>query len=165
MKDACSIECLRSPKNRFLKTEGKTTSQILAILCEDIIATTKPTVRRWMKRWDTHQGIEDNLRSGRPSRITEEINIFLNQCLKEDDERSSRELVYLVKRKFGINISSSAMRTHLRRKLQWIVVRTRLGPMISSANKVKRKEFALKCLQSGEQFEDVIWTDESAIHL
>ena len=149
----------------FLNTEGKSLGEIVRILREEGYITTKTTVRRWIHRHKTHQGLEDGERSGRPSNITEEIALCLNENLKRDDELSSRELSYIVSKTFGVVISPPAIRAFLRQKLKWTVVRTRFGPMISTANKVKRKDFALKCLAENDQFEDVIWTDESFIHL
>ena len=97
--------------------------------------------------WKTQQGLEDTFRSGRPSQITEEIGLSLNKHLKKDDELSSRELSYIISKRFGVVIATQAIRAFLRQKLIWTVVRTRFRPMISEVNKVKRKEFTLKCLQ------------------
>ena len=149
----------------FLKTDGKTVGEIVGILSEEGFPTTAQTVRRWIQRWETGEGLQDFRRSGRRPKITAEMGVFLNNRLKEDDELSSRELAYLLNKEYSIIISSSAIRAHLRQNLKWKVVRTRFGPMISETNKINRKAFALKCLQSKDEFNDVIWTDESSVQL
>ena len=62
-------------------------------------------------------------------------------------------------------ISSAAIRKHLHASLQWVVVKTRCGPMISDANKQKRLEFAKMCLETQDNFDNIIWTDESSVQL
>ena len=147
-----------------LQQQGKTTSQIVARLREGVTTTVK-TVRKWLHRWNSNLGLEDNFRTGRNSKITMGIASFIEEQLVRDDEISSRELTYLISKRFGIKISSSTLRTFMRTKLQWTVVKTRHGPMISEANKEKRTLFARECLDKGDTFDDVIWTDESTVQL
>lgn len=85
--------------------------------------------------------------------------------LEDDDETMSVELQWMIARKFGVDLSSAAIRRHLRVSLEWTVVRTRYGPMISTVNKQKRMEFAKMCLDNRDNFENVIWTDESSVQL
>ena len=66
---------------------------------------------------------------------------------------------------FGVNIAASTIRGFLRRELKWKVVCTRLGPMIRDMDKAKRVEFAQHCIECGDNFDDVIWTDESCAQL
>lgn len=60
---------------------------------------------------------------------------------------------------------SVATTKRARKKLGW----TRCGPrycqMVREANRVARLQFAQECLDRGETFEDVIFTDESTIWL
>ena len=109
--------------------------------------------------------MQDKHHCGRPSKFTEEIAAFMEDKLREDDKISSIELHRLISKKFQIDISPPAIRTYIRRSLQWVVVRTRFGPMISDANKVKRKQFAQMCIDTNDNFDNVIWTDESSIQL
>ena len=44
-------------------------------------------------------------------------------------------------------------------------MRTRFGPMISDNNKTKRVDFARMCLETNNDFSNVIWTDESSVQL
>ena len=54
---------------------------------------------------------------------------------------------------------------YLHTSLQWVVVRTRFRPMISDNNKRKRMDFARMCLDTDDDFSNVIWTDESSVEL
>ena len=47
----------------------------------------------------------------------------------------------------------------------WVVVCTRLGPMISDKNNAKRTAFAQMCLDTNDTFDNVIWTEESSVQL
>ena len=68
-------------------------------------------------------------------------------------------------RKFAIESSPPTIRRYLRTSLQWTVVRTRFGPMISEKNQSKRVEFARMCIDTNDDFENIIWTDESSVQL
>ena len=49
--------------------------------------------------------------------------------------------------------------------LKWVIVRTRFGSMISDKNKANGSAFAQVCLDTNDTFNNVIWTDESSVHL
>ena len=84
--------------------------------------------------------------------------------MEDDDEMTSVELQRLIAQEFRIMISSAAIRRHLRESLQWVVVKTRSGPMILDANKQERLEFSKMCLENQDNF-DIIWTDNSSVQL
>ena len=77
-----------------------------------------------------------------PTKVTAEIAAFIGSKLEEDDEITSGELQRLVGRFFSTEIIAPTIRHYIRMTLEWEVVRTRFGPMISDRNKVKRHEFA-----------------------
>ena len=45
------------------------------------------------------------------------------------------------------------------------MVKTRLGPTILEANKIKRKAFVQKLLVNGDNFDNILWTDKSSVQL
>ena len=98
-------------------------------------------------------------------KITSEISEYLEQRLEEDDKTTSVELWRLLARKIGADISAAFMRKYLRALLQWAVVRTRYGTMISDTNKQKRSEFTTMCLENRDDLDNVMWTDESLVQL
>ena len=122
----------------------------------------RKTVRKWIFCWQEQPSLKDKHRSGRISKITPEIADYLEKQL-EDDELSSVELHRLVSCKFAVEVSPPAIRRYLRTSLQWLVVRMRFGPMISDKNKKKRMDFARMCLDTDDDFSNVIWIDESSV--
>jgi len=145
--------------------EGANVSAIVRALHEEGRNTTRGTVRRWIFRLEQDRSLQDDFREGRPLKITSEISEYLVRRLEEYDERTSFELQRLVARKFGTDISAASIRRYLRVSLQWAVVRTRYGPMISDTNKQKRLEFAKICWENHDDLDNVIWTDESSVQL
>ena len=143
---------------------GENVSSIVQTLREEGRITNRSTVRHWIFRWEQDRGLEDDCRGGRPSKITAEIAEYMEQRLEDDNETTSAELQRLIARKFGADISSASICRHLQVSLQWAVVRTRYGPMISAV-KQKRMEFAQMCLDNNDNFDNVIWTDESSVQL
>ena len=79
-----------------LQQQGKTTSQIVARLREEGVTTTAKTVKKWLHRWNSNLGLEDNFQTGRNSKITMEITSFIEEQLVRDDEISSRELTHVI---------------------------------------------------------------------
>ena len=139
-----------------LWSQGQNISSIVRILRTEGTDTTWTTVRKWIFRWQQQSGLEDKPRCGRVSKITSEIAEYLDQQLEDDDK--------LVVRKFAVEISPT-IRRYLRTSLQWTVVRTRFGPMISEKNRNKRMEFARMCIDTNDKLDNVIWTDESSVQL
>ena len=144
--------------------EGNSISSIVTILRSEGKVTTRATVRKWIFRWQ-HCGLDDQYRSGRPSKVTAEMAAFMEAELERDDETTSAELERSLARKFGVQLSIPTIKRYLRLVLKWAVVRTRFGPMISDRNKLKRIEFAKMCLDTTDEFDNVIWTDESSVQL
>ena len=85
--------------------------------------------------------------------------------LDKDEELSATEIHRLIVRKFGKKISTHLIHRYLCQKLQWVVVRTKTGPLISDKNKVTRIEFAKQCIVAKDTFEDIILSDESSVQL
>ena len=123
------------------------------------------TVRKWIFCWQEQRSLKGKHRSGRISKITPEIADYLEKQLEEDDELSSVKLHRLVSCKFAVEVSPPTIRRYLRTSLQWLVVRMRFGPMISDKNKKKRMDFARMCLDTDDDFSNIIWIDELSVQL
>ena len=119
---------------------------IVKELRKDGISTTHRTVTRQICQWTKGGGLHDQVRLGRSSVITEEIAENLDKMLEDDDELSASEFHHLIAKKFRVQISAPTIRQFLRLKLNWVTVKARTGPMISNANKIKRVEFAKRCM-------------------
>ena len=144
---------------------GNNISKIASIMESEGRKVSRATVRKWVYRWKMNQGLQDKHRTGRKGKITIDIATFIEEKLKEDDEIASTELNRFIARNFLVEISASTIRRYIRKKLEWVSVRTRFGPMISEQNKVKRHEFAKMCIETKDTFDNVVWTDESSVQL
>lgn len=71
--------------------QGETVTSIMKELKKDGISTTHRTVNRRICQWTKGGGLQDQVRSGQPSVITEEIAEYLGKML-EDDAWSQRSL-------------------------------------------------------------------------
>ena len=145
--------------------QGKTVVSIVKELRKNGISTTCRTVTRRICQWTKGGGLQDQVRPGRPSVITDKISEYLDKMLEDDDELSTSKFNRLIVKKFRLQISAPMIRWILRLKLNWVTVKAGTGPMISDANKIKRVEFAKCCIAAKDSFKDVIWTDESTIQL
>ena len=64
--------------------QGQNVSAIVCTMKDEGLVTTCDTVQRWIFHWQEHRGLEDESRSGRPSKITAEMGAFMDCCLHED---------------------------------------------------------------------------------
>ena len=53
----------------------------------------------------------------------------------------------------------------LRKKLGWVQMGTKNCQLIQEPNSIKCLEFVLKCVEDGENFDDVNFTDECSVHM
>ena len=60
-----------------LKKLRMTPSKMVTELQVEGIETTVMTVRKWFYRWNLQLGLQDLHRHGRPSRITAEMELFI----------------------------------------------------------------------------------------
>ena len=134
---------------------------IQVMLRKEGIRTTRNGVYNFIKRYELTGSIGRRPGSGRRSKISEEIKRIVDEMMEEDDETSA----YQIRQKLcamGYNLS---LRTILRcrKSLGWNYRGSAYCQMIRDVNKVKRLEWAKK--HENDDFEDVIWTDESTIQM
>ena len=67
-----------------------------------------------------------------------------------------------IEEKTGLIVPPTTFRRHLLR-IGIQSRQTKFVQMIREANRTKRLDFATKCIESGDQFDDVIFTDESTV--
>ena len=84
--------------------------------------------------------------------------------MKNNDETTSTELSRLVNSQFNVSFSTSKVKES-RKRLGWVTSKTKYCQMVRDYNKVKRLEYARKCIETNDQFDDVIWSDECNIQL
>ena len=102
-------------------------------------------------------------RSGRPQKLSTEAKTFVDQQMRRDDETTSNTIKKKLER-HGICVSASTVR-RARKQQGWTLQRIAYCQLIRDANKVKRLEFAQRVLESGDTFNNVIFSDECSISL
>ena len=94
-----------------------------------------------------------------------EIVEDLDKMLEDHDKLSTSEFHRLIVKKFRVQISAPTIWSFLRLKLNWVTVRARTSPVILDANKIKRVEFAKRCIVAKDSFKDFIWNDRAQYSL
>ena len=100
----------------------------------------------------------------KPTKLNDEHPAYMSQCLRENSELSASELSVKLKCVFGISVSASTVKD-ARRKLGWVSTTPSYYQTVRHVNRPKRLDYALRCIQTNELFENVIFTDESTIKI
>jgi len=116
-----------------------------------------------LKKYRQTRSIFDRPRSGRPSILPDEAHQLINQWLTDNDELTTNEL--LEKLRAANYTLSRATAALTRKRLGWTAKRTRYCQLIRQVNKEKRVQFCQQLVASGENFDNIIFTDESMIQL
>lgn len=128
------------------------------------VKITKKAVRMLCKKYDDTSSTEDRPRSRKGKLYLPEHDEFINNCMRETPDMSAAVLALKIRDHFQINLSPQAVSAY-RRKLGWKLQQTRYCQLIRHANKEKRLQWAQEQLAAGEQFNDVVFTDESRIEI
>ena len=83
--------------------------------------------------------------------------------MQSDDETTATQLQHVLNQS-GFNISLATIK-RCRKELGWTFQGSRYCQLIREPNKLKRLEFAQKCIADNETFCDVIWSDETSVQL
>lgn len=148
-----------------LRENNISISQIVRILAEDDCKISRLSVRRFLKRFQERQSFENAPQTGRPEEsVTMELMNFIDAEMEKNDELTAPKLRRKLQEEFGVNFSESKVK-RLRKKLGWVQTGTKYCQLIREANRTKRLDFCLNCVEEDEQFDDVIFTDECSVHL
>ena len=141
--------------------QGVSIKKILMSLEQQGVAVSRQTIWRLRKHVQTHGSTSPLPRSGRPTKLTREVLAIIEAAMQEDDETTAKELKLKLDRA-GTPLS---LRTILkgRKSLGWSYRGTAYCQMIREVNKQKRLQWALANQQNN--FEDVIWSDETSVQL
>lgn len=151
-------------RKRIVKlAERLNAPDIVTVLDEEGLSVTVRGVYYVIARHKKTNSVFDAPRSGRPSVVSTDAREVINQSLQENDELITRDLLEKLKNlDLGGSLSSVA---RARRKLGWTSTATRYCQMIRQANKEKRVDFCKQVLEAGDNFDDVIFTDEAMVQL
>ena len=75
------------------------------------------SIGRDLDRWEGHglEGLADNTAPGNPTRVTEEVKIFMEEKLAQERTWNARQLAEAVEGRFGIGVGAETIRQHLLR--------------------------------------------------
>lgn len=98
----------------------------------------------------------------RLTKLTKDILHFIDRCMEQNDETTSRDLPKSIFENFQLKISETTVK-RARRKLGWLSTGTKYCQLVREVNRAKRLIYCQNCNSIKENFNDVIFTDESTI--
>ena len=132
-------------RNRIeiLHKQGLHPAEILKALKHEGLLVSFSSITRIIKKLRLTGSVANLPRSGRPQKLSTEAKTFVDQQMHRDDKTTSNTIKKKLER-HGICAYCQ---------------------LICDANKVKRLEFAQRVLESGDTFNNVIFSDECSISL
>ena len=145
-----------------LHWQGYKISRIADILVlEDSTTVSRQSIRLFLKRFIQRGTIARKPGSGRTLKLSPAIPQIIERAMQEDDETTATQI--------QANLASHDVYVSLttilrnRRQMGWIYRGSAYCQLIRNVNKQKRLEWAQQNLRNN--FDDVIWSDESSIQL
>lgn len=110
---------------------------------------------------ETGNGVADKERSGRPKLLSREHYVTIDNIMDKDNEISTPKLKEKLLLLYPDLEASERTIARIRSELGWVHQSTKYCQLVRDANQAKRLEWAKKMLEDHEQFDNVIFTDES----
>ena len=149
-------------KNSILRCSNfkpPTIQQLL--LTNEGIVTSRHGIAKFLKVYKLTGTIDKRRGSGRPSKASEEVRKIVEEQMRNDDETTAIQLHrLLVTKGHGISLSTIL---RCRKSLGWTYRGSAYCQLIRDANKEKRLAWARENLHN--DFNDVIWNDETTVQL
>ena len=144
---------------------GKRSTSIARLLCKEGIVVNRSSVYKFIKKSKETESITLRPGSGRPTKITPEILHIVENQMQLDDETTAIQLQRLLV-EAGHPLSLKTI-LHSRSQLGWTFRGSAYCQLICEANTQKRLDWAHTYFEkaANDEFEDVVWTDESRIQL
>ena len=152
-------------RNRIESLHGQNLhpAEILKLLKKEELVVSFATVTRIIKKLKLTGTTDKGKSAGRPRKLNNEARTFIEDQIRKDDETTSGQIQKKLA-KHGIKVHPSTVRRS-RKQEGWTLQRTRYCQLIWDANKVKRLEFAQRVLETGDTFDNIIFTDKCSISL
>ena len=148
----------------LLHARGLSPRAIADALADEGQRATRQGIAKLIKRLNETGSFERRPGSGRPSKITPQMEAIVEAQMRQDDETTAVQLSVLLCEK-GYPLSESTM-LRSRSSLGWTFRGSAYCQMIRDSNKTKRLEFARQYAHEAETgFVDVVCTDETSIQL
>ena len=128
---------------------------------EGTVTTSRIGIAKFIKKFITTGSIARSPGSGRPSKITREIQRIVDERMMEDDETTAIQLHALLTG-MGHQLSRRTI-LRCRTALGWTFRGSAYCQLIREPNKLKRLEWAQQ--HRNDNFDNVVWTDECSVQL
>ena len=136
---------------------------LLDALKEEGFCVSKSGVYYVLKKYRQSGILYDYPRSGRPTALGSQTHDCINLWLSTNNELTINDIL-LKLNAMGINVSKSALGRAIQR-IGWSARATRYCQLIREQNKLKRVDFCQLVLRNGDNFQDVVFTDETMVQL
>ena len=146
-----------------LHLEGLQPKAIFKQLGEEGLSVSYPSVARITNKVKLTASIDDLPKPGRPRKLNLVARDFIEAEMRRNDEATSRQIQKKLSKR-GVEVHPSTVR-RTRKKLGWTLQNTKYCQLIRDVNKVKRLEFARRVIDSGDTFDNIVFSDECSISL
>ena len=127
------------------------------------LSASYPSVATIIKKFKLTGSLENLTRSGRPRKLNEAAKAFMVAQMRRNDETTSRQIQKRLAKR-GVTVHASTVRRS-RKEQGWTLQNTAYCQMIRKANKAKRLEYAQRVIDTGDTFDNVIFTDKCSISM
>ena len=145
-----------------LNWQGYRISKIVEFLAlEDGISISRHSVRLFLKRYKDRGTIARKQGSGCPLKLSPAIQQIIESAMQEDDETTATQLqARLATHRIYVSLAT-ILRS--RQQLGWVYRGSAYCQLIRTVNKQKRLDWAHANIH--DNFDNVIWSDESSFQL
>ena len=128
---------------------------------------TRPTIDNTVKRYLETSSTRtlDRQQSGRPKLLSRDHYVATDNAMDDDNKLTTPRLKKLLLQTFSNLQASERTITRARQELGWVHQTAKYCQMVREANKCIRLEWAQKMISDNEQFDDVVFTDESTFQV
>lgn len=131
------------------------------LILEDGIQSTKQGIRQFLKRFGLTNTIARKPGSGMPPKLSPQVQKLIEDAMLQDDETTATQLQsVLASRSIYVSLATIVRN---RVQLGWTYRGSAYCQLIRQQNKDKRLQWARTCLN--DEFNDVIWTDETTVQI
>ena len=149
----------------LLKKQGYTYREIAQRLKEENVVVSIKSLYLLVTKYRNTNSVVDRPRRRRPRLLSREHYIFIDNQLSLNDELTTKQLHDLLLEEFPrLRVSLSTVK-RARYELGWVVSNPKYCQLIRDGNKEKRLSWCKKMIEENEQFDDVLFTDESTVML
>lgn len=131
------------------------------LILEDQISVCKQGVRQFLKHYQKYGTISRKPGSGLPPKLSPSIKQLIESTMRQDDETTATQIQAKLAT-YGIYVSLATI-VRSRLELGWTYRGSAYCQLIRRQNKEKRLHWARTYLH--DNFDDVIWSDETTVQL